>query len=325
MNENPKRGFEPPDGPLPADVQAWLQAHPEESGNELEQVWRMAGGAQGPAPAPDDARFADLRAAVLAETRTPRTAAPDRTPRPAPRMRRIWIAASLVALVALGVAIGLRPVTLSAPARERLAATLPDGSRVELNSGSRLTYRRSFGWRARRVEIDGEGFFEVVHDDTPFTVTTFNGHVTVLGTRFNVRAWPGEDHAETTVVLQDGRVRFSARARPDAPVVLAPGQMSRLAGTDEPTAPEPIDVDQRISWRDGGMTFIDQPIGAVLDEIERRFATRVAASPASLRQVRISLVLNDVQDAEQVLAAIARVRGYSYRKTGDGYLIASPD
>ncbi len=328
MNDKHTHGFEPADDALPSDVKTWLQAHAEDPGGELEQVWHMARGAHEPTPAPDEARFAALRATVLAEAQQqPRTTAPDRAPRPASlaRMRRVGITTAVVTLSLLSFALWLWPVTLVAPAGERLAATLPDGSRVDLNSGSHLTYRRTFGWRSRDVVLDGEGFFDVIHDDTPFTVATFNGTVTVLGTRFNVRAWPDEEHPETVVVLQTGSVLFAAQQRPDAAVKLAPGHMSRLVGSDVPTIPEPIDVEQRINWRDGGITFIDQPIGAVLDELERRFATEVVASPASLREVRISLLLNDVRDAEQVLSTISRIRGYRYQPTADGFLMTAPD
>src|SRR5690606_693130 len=114
------------------------------------------------------------------------------------------MAAAAVVVVGLGAALWLRPTVHRAPLGERLAVVLPDGSRVELNSGSRLAYRRTFGWRARRVDLHGEAFFDVVPADVPFTVRTFNSAVTVLGTRFNVRAWPDDEQAETAVVLEEG-------------------------------------------------------------------------------------------------------------------------
>ena len=137
--------------------------------------------------------------------------------------------------MAVGAALWLRPITLTVPTGDYLTTTLPDGTLATLNSGTTLSYRRTFGWRTRTVRLHGEAFFDVTTDADPFRVQTFNSTVTVLGTRFNVRAWSGDLTGASTVVLEEGRVRFAANATPQQGVELQPGQMSRVGG--EATAP----------------------------------------------------------------------------------------
>jgi ferric-dicitrate binding protein FerR (iron transport regulator) len=217
----------------------------------------------------------------------------------------------------------LRPLTVLTPTGELVVAHLPDGSEVELNSGSRLTYRRPFGWRTRRVRLSGEAFFDVAHDAAPFVVETFNSTVTVLGTRFNVRAWPEGDAAATTVVLERGRVRLAAGPDAGQAVVLGPGQMSGVAaGSTAPAPPVSVSVDEALVWRQRGLHFTDAPVGAILDELERRTGTRITVTKPALRELRATLLLEQMDDAEAVLAILAEMHGLRYRSVEGGYELA---
>ncbi|MFQ5568137.1 MAG: FecR family protein, partial [Rhodothermales bacterium] len=198
----------------------------------------------------------------------------------------------------------------------------PDGSLITLNSGTTLTYRRTFGWRTRAIRLEGEAFFDVTASAKVFRVHTFNSAVTVLGTRFNVRAWAQDPTDKTTVVLEEGRVRFAANAAPQQGVVLQPGQMSRVVGdAATPTVPVEVPVDRLMAWRTGGMAFTDQSIGDILAEVERRFGVDVRTTPDSIRDERLSLFLNSVDDVETVLAAICSPRGYRFQATDTGYTL----
>ena len=324
----PDHSHASPDPALPPEAEAWLQAHPDVSSAELAEVWRLAAYAQSfePTCAPEPERVQAMQAQVLRAVRSEAGGTALRLVRP--RLRRVHaahVAVAAAVVLLLGLAWWLQPVVVEAPVAAWRTVALPDGSTVELNSGSRLSYRRTFGWQERRVELAGEAFFDVVAGEPRFAVHTFNSTVTVLGTRFNVRAWPGDEAPETVVVLAEGRVRFSAGQAEEAPVVLSPGQMSRVAGTAAtPTAPVPVAVESRLAWRTGGMVFIDQPIGDLLNEVERRFGTRVEVRPASLRQERLSLILNEVSRAEEVVATIAATRGFTYQPTADGFVLVSP-
>ena len=83
---------------------------------------------------------------------------------------------------------------------------LPDGSTVLLNEGTKLSYTSSFGEQAREVILTGEGYFDVQHDSSrPFKVLTGKVTTTVLGTAFNVEAYPGQEEIKVTVAR--GRVQ----------------------------------------------------------------------------------------------------------------------
>src|SRR5688572_8298430 len=85
---------------------------------------------------------------------------------------------------------------------------LPDGSTVLLNEGSKLEYPITFSGDTREVFLQGEGYFDIQHNPSkPFVVKTANVTTTVLGTAFNVKAFPSEKHI--TVTVTRGKVKVS--------------------------------------------------------------------------------------------------------------------
>ena len=107
--------------------------------------------------------------------------------------------------------------------------TLPDGSKVWLNAGSKLTYNKDFGGEMREVELSGEAFFEVVpsissktSQKIPFIIHTRHIDVRVVGTAFNVKSYPGDKQTETSLV--HGKVEVLIHNRPDEKIVLQPNE-----------------------------------------------------------------------------------------------------
>ena len=148
--------------------------------------------------------------------------------------------------------------------------------------------------------------------------------MTVLGTRFNVRAWESDEDPETVVALERGSVLLESRAKAATPVVLEPGQVSRISGEAGPSAPEQADIEQKTAWRLGGLFFNDTPVGVVVDEIKRRFDVEVEMLPPSLRQERVTLRLSDARDAEFALSMIAMAREYTLRETDGVFSLTMP-
>lgn len=97
---------------------------------------------------------------------------------------------------------------MEAPLGSRTKLTLPDGTLVWLNAGSRITYSQGFGVGNRKIELIGEGYFEVKrNEEVPFLVKTNSLLVKVLGTKFNFRDYP--DDAEAIVSLSEGKVALN--------------------------------------------------------------------------------------------------------------------
>ena len=116
--------------------------------------------------------------------------------------------AAAVALIIIGAAFLMLPQSVEVPPGEMAVVSLPDGSQVELNSGSVIQFNRLFGVTNRNVSLNGEAFFEVVSGDTPFKVTSNGTATEVLGTGFNVRSWSDHPQNETLVTVEEGTVRF---------------------------------------------------------------------------------------------------------------------
>jgi transmembrane sensor len=234
--------------------------------------------------------------------------------------RWLHLAAVVALLVSAGLAGWLRPITRPAPPGGTLVTVLPDGSRIELNSGASLSYQRSFGWTTRTVRLAGEAYFDVSSAETPFVVHTFNARVTVRGTRFNVRAWRDDPVPATTVVLEEGSVEVAAQAAPEKTVVLAPGQMSQVeSSAPAPSVPAPVDVLRALAWRTGGLAFADQPLAVILTELERRFGVDLHTRSERLRTERFSLFVSRADSLETLLGMICASLECRYQATAQGF------
>ena len=252
--------------------------------------------------------------------------------------------AAVVLVAVLAIALWLQPRTVAVPYGSVQTVELADGSLVELSSGSRLTFSNFVGRDERRVELEGEAFFDVSEAERPFIVETFNASVSVLGTRFNVRAWPRDPIPETSVTLASGSVKVEALQapqvetleapadepesataavqRPSGAVVLEPGQSTSVV-RDSTAVREPtfVSLDHAIAWRSGGLAFVDQPVGSVFTAIERRFNVDVEVSQPAIQE-RLLTYLNPQPDsAEEVLSDVCHTLDLRYRRTANGFAV----
>ncbi len=143
---------------------------------------------------------------------------------------------------------------------------LPDGTLVWLNSASSLKYPSRFDGPERVVELEGEAFFEVSKlQGKPFKVMSGDQVVEVLGTRFNISAYPDERHTKTTLVA--GRVQVASMADPESPIAIKPGQQSTVRSGDIRVTP--VDTNQFIAWKQGIFHFESTPLEEMLKQIAR--------------------------------------------------------
>jgi len=161
--------------------------------------------------------------------------------------------------------------TIETPKGGKFQVRLPDGSKVWLNAASSLRFPTKFTGSKRKVELQGEAYFEVSHDDTKiFEVNTRNQTVQVLGTHFNINAYEDEPSVNTT--LLEGIVRISDM-RTNISQLLKPGEQSQLS--------EQIEVinlkntNEAVAWKDGYFQFDDADIKTVMRQIERWYDVSV--------------------------------------------------
>lgn len=311
-----------------SDLDALLEELPPEQAKRLREVWELAGEAE---PTGDLASVntEDALLGVLERGEPPSTdnrkregRSPQARERFTARLTRSW--PTITSALALFLAVGLiwnwwqQPITRSAPLGERLALTLPDGSEVELNSGSSICYASAFG-EVRAVRLEGEAFFDVSAGSRPFVVRTFNADVRALGTSFNVAAWPDGRARSTFVTLVEGQVELSARTR-SRTATLSPGETRQVRTGQSDSIPSvDVSVEDATAWRRGDLIVKDRPLGEVFREVERRFAVELTVRPSSLGQQRINLALRSPKSGEAVVRDLSRALGLRYRETSNGF------
>lgn len=180
--------------------------------------------------------------------------------------------------------------TLATPRGGQYKVTLPDGTRVWLNSASRLRYPTAFTGAMRRVELSGEAYFEVAKNSRqPFTVATAGMAVNVLGTDFNLNAYNDEDSIRTTLV--DGAVRLvnngdALEIHPGEQGSLArDGKQGGLARDGKRMVVSRPDVQEVLAWKNGEFVFYSQPIQVIMRQVSRWYDVDVeyrGAPPTTL-------------------------------------------
>jgi len=162
---------------------------------------------------------------------------------------------------------------LTTPLGGMYQITLPDGTKVWLNAASSLKYPMSFAKNERKVTLVGEAFFEVTKDRSrPFKVLSKGQEIEVLGTEFNVNAYPENESIKTTLIT--GKVKLSNDNHALPPMYLKPGQQSiNTDGRDIRIAN--VDVAPYIAWKEGLFYFDETPISDALRQIGRWYNVEV--------------------------------------------------
>ncbi|GAA4275035.1 FecR family protein [Aquimarina gracilis] len=177
------------------------------------------------------------------------------------KLKPILYAISAAASIAVIIGLFFNEISYTTNPGEQLAIVLPDGSSVDLNAASSLSYKRFFWSSRRKVDLEGEAFFKVTTGDK-FMVNTKKGEIEVLGTQFNVR----NRKDEFRVGCYEGKVRVSSIE--DQQEILEKGDAVFLK--DKNLIPEKITTTSPL-WMSGESLFVSEPLGIVLDELERQY------------------------------------------------------
>ncbi len=232
---------------------------------------------------------------------------------PEAKIKRGWIRWLTVAAAAVVLLIWLNtkstPITILALAGEQKAIQLPESSHIQLNSGSRLIYDARHFDSDREVKLVGEAFFKV-HPGSKFTVITPQGSVTVLGTSFNVIAWP--DRFEVTCYTGKVMVENESKDRE----TITPGERCT---TDEEsrelqTNLFPLSAESP-DWTRGKFVFENQPLKIVVEELERQYNIKVKLAPGLAELKYVGLF--DSGDLDKALSLITWPLHLKVEKNGD--------
>lgn len=201
------------------------------------------------------------------------------------------------------------PVRYATEVGARRELRLADGSRVVLGPASRMTVSGDDG---RTVELDGEAYFEVRHDEErPFTVTTPSAVITDLGTAFTVRADSG---AGTSVAVTEGVVAVSPPQQLTQPETLRAGDRARIL--DRRVVVQRRTVSRAdVAWTTGRLSFRDAPVPEVVAALKRWYGVTVRVDP-SLAGRHLTADFEG-QTAEQAIRIVAAALGGELRRGGD--------
>lgn len=159
------------------------------------------------------------------------------------------------------------------PKGRQYQITLPDGSKIWLNSASAFNFPSSFTATERNLALSGEGYFEIAKDPAkPFIVETASQRVEVLGTHFNLSAYADEHSTNTT--LLEGRVRVVPKAS-EKSVLLTPGQLARVGKAVQVL---PADTSAAVSWKNGYFSFSGEKIQTIMRKLSRWYDVDVQYS-----------------------------------------------
>ena len=191
---------------------------------------------------------------------------------------------------------------------------LPDGTTVNLNSGSKLIFPVEFSGKNRKVELVGEAFFDVTpNTEKPFVVKTSDINVKVLGTAFNIQAYAGSGEVTTTLV--HGKVllerEFSgvthqlAELKPSDRAIFHLAEKVIDVSTEE-------DLDKFIAWKDGKLVFFNDPIEKVAQKLGYWYNVSVKIGNDQLKRFRFTATFTD-EPIEQVLDLLSKSSPIRYK------------
>ncbi len=241
------------------------------------------------------------------------------------RTRDAWQSATIaVTAVAfaliLGVAVGRRTLPerqtavrefATAPG-QRLTLMLVDGTQFTLAPASRLRVPFDYGRTNRRVALDGEAYFSVIHDaQRPFAVRVRHAVVTDVGTAFDVRTYVGDPAVR--VAVAEGEVAIGTeggRAVHERPLLRA-RDIATITDTAIAVAHD-ADIATLTRWTRGELTFTDEPVAAVALELSRWYGVTVAVADPALRARHLTASFTS-EPIRNVLQVVARSIGAQYR------------
>lgn len=251
--------------------------------------------------------------------------APELKIRPMNQFRySLKVAATILILVAFGapaVYLSLneisdrRAVVKHHSEEGTLTVDLPDGSRIFLNEGSKLEYKKSFEEK-RDVALEGEGYFDVMSDpNRPFRVNSGKVVVTVLGTSFNVRE---SENNSIQVFVETGKVHVALRET-DESITLEPGQMGEA---NEHLITKELQDENYLAWKTKDFKFVDESISTILEVLEKSYHVKVDTNNIPLTGMRLTTSYSD-QSFDAILNTICAALNMNYIRDGKVYILRS--
>lgn len=199
--------------------------------------------------------------------------------------------------------------TLVVPAGQRANIQLPDGTNVWLNARSELTYPAYFTGSSREVKLNGEAYFEVTHDkNQPFIVHTRQYDIEVLGTSFNVEAYPDSEDFSTALI--EGVIELNNLDSPEKKILLSPGE--KVINENGTLKISEIDNYEIYRWREGLICFTYIRFTDLMKQFEKCFGISIILENPSLHDKVFSGKFRISDGVDNALRVLQREGGYGF-------------
>lgn len=161
---------------------------------------------------------------------------------------------------------------LIVPIGKRSFVTFADGSKLWVNSGSKVIYPNKFSDHSREIFVEGEIYLDVVHDEKrPFVVKTKKMKIRDLGTQFNVSAY--ENESNSNVVLVEGKVEIQVKGRKKN--TLNPNQLFTYDNSSDKIYTSTVNTQDYVAWKDGYYQFKHQKMNIVLEKLCKYYGVKI--------------------------------------------------
>lgn len=228
------------------------------------------------------------------------------------------IAASVLVIFGVFLFMYLKPTAESLPLQESIAKeqplnyTLPDGTKVNLNRGSKISYPNAFEGKTREVTLQGEAFFDVAHDaQHPFIIHAQGADIKVLGTSFNVNAYS----KQVKVWVKTGKVQVK---KSSSILQLLPGQQAEIRG-DEVVRAADIEVNptKEISQ---SFNFENTSLSDVASTLGQVYGVKITLANEAMNHCKLTVNF-EKESLENILAVIATTFDINVQKQGQNFVL----
>ena len=228
----------------------------------------------------------------------------------------------LIPLVVIGILYWMNQYSQStvqfnetiAPRGQKSQIVLADGTKVWLNSDTKIKYPGIFRGNQRDVFLEGEAFFEVTKNaHQPFLVHTSGVNIKVLGTKFNVKAYADEDQVETS--LFEGKVNLQLNNHSSVVVEkeIIPGQSFVYSKADHQVTSNRFPQDEINGWKKNQLIFKDDTFGNLVRKVERWYDVKVVYDEELFNDRRLTVELFEGERLERLMEIISLALSVDYK------------
>lgn len=187
---------------------------------------------------------------------------------------------------------------------------LSDGTRVWLNNNSRIIYPQQFPDQDRTVTLEGEAYFDVTHDSAhPFIIQTASIQVKVLGTAFNLQAYPGEAQAEA--VLIEGKIAVNDKQGQHLATIM-PGQLARFEKSNHQLTVQDVNPETYTSWRYGQITLNGADLETITRKLSELYQVNFSINPSISDTTRYNFIFSKRKSIEEVMKMLRFIAPIQY-------------